>query len=237
MAYTRTWDETTPAGSSDADLLDDFMRNYKTDIRERVAALFGMNLTQFSADPIQPQGLNWSLVSALKVIGPSTSSTWRNNANSADNMVLDDAGNLTLRADISVVGGMAQAVDGWSQATIPASQAATEATRGNGRWIAPRAGSLLGVVLQVGSGTKATAGTFTATVWKSTVNTATSAHTDAGTTCTCTITTTNPCVNSTFQAKDSIAFAANDELFIKYQTDGSWAPTTLTVRASLLVEF
>lgn len=237
MAYTRTWDETAPAGSSDADLIDDFIRNYKTDVRERIAALFGMDLTQFSADPIEPQGLDWSLVSALKFVGPSTSTTWRNNANSADNMMLDDLGNLSIRKDIKVVGGMTQAIDGWSQSNIPASQAATEPTRAAGRWIAPRAGSLLGILLQVGAGTLVTAGTLTAKAWKSVVGTGTSTHTDAVTTLTATLGGLNTVLDNQSSTKDSLTFAANDELFVKFDTSSLWAPTTLTVRAALLVEF
>ena len=236
MAFTRTWDETSPPGSSDADLIDDFIRNNKTDLRERIAALFRMDLLQFTADPIEPQGIDWSAVATVVSLGPTTSQSWRNNADSADNMLLDDLGNLTLRKDISAVGGMAACLEGWKQTTIPASQAATEQTRTLGRWIAPRSGSLLGIALQVGAGTSCTAGTFTATAWKSVVDSF-SAHNDVSLGVSCTLTTSTPNVNNTAVTKDGTTFNANDELFFKFATDASWAPTTLTVRAVMLVEF
>lgn len=57
MPYTRTWDETTPLGSSAAANLDTYIQDSKTDIRERLAGVLGLNLAQFTADPIVPLSL------------------------------------------------------------------------------------------------------------------------------------------------------------------------------------
>lgn len=42
MAYTRTWDNATPAGSEVADTLDTIIQNLKTDIEERMIEWFGV---------------------------------------------------------------------------------------------------------------------------------------------------------------------------------------------------
>lgn len=236
MAFLRTWDETGPVGSEDADLIDDEIRNFKTDIRERLCVAFGMSEAQFKADPFIVQSFDFRGVVHGILYGGSTDTKVRNNANSADNLILSDAGNLTILGDISAAGGMTQVIEGFSQSTIPATQAATERTRTVGRWVAPRSGSVLGIYVQVGAGTSATAGTFTATAWKSVID-GFSYHTDSSLYLSTTLSTSNPNVNSAFTTKGTKTFSAGDELFIKYDTDGSWAPTTLTVRSFLLVEF
>lgn len=46
MAATRTWDETTPAGSSNVSAGDDSIRNFKVDVRERMALDHVWNVDQ-----------------------------------------------------------------------------------------------------------------------------------------------------------------------------------------------
>lgn len=58
MAYTRVWDETTPSGASFAADLDVDIQQFKTDIRERFASVFGLDFAEFSADPIAPKTLS-----------------------------------------------------------------------------------------------------------------------------------------------------------------------------------
>lgn len=105
MPYTRAWDETQPPGTALAATLDTIIQNFKTDTRERVAGIFGLNLAEFSADPIVPKTLTLSgAFAALNItVGAGSAATigqvrlpnnnvisWRNVANSAD---------LTLRLD------------------------------------------------------------------------------------------------------------------------------------------
>lgn len=52
MAYSRTWDETTPDGAADdADTLDTSIQDVKEDIRERLEDVFGMDMV---TDPQLP---------------------------------------------------------------------------------------------------------------------------------------------------------------------------------------
>lgn len=57
MPYLRVWDETSPPGTILANTIDTEFQHLKTDIRERVAGIFGLNLAQFTADPIVPLSL------------------------------------------------------------------------------------------------------------------------------------------------------------------------------------
>jgi hypothetical protein len=57
MAYSRVWDETSPAGTALAASLDTIIQNTKTDFRERVAGIFGLTALEFAADPIVPKTL------------------------------------------------------------------------------------------------------------------------------------------------------------------------------------
>ena len=69
--YTRDWDEDTPVGSTtQASSIDDLIRALKTDIRERLADLFGMSEAQFGADPMEPQSVPFNLLPLRRTVGP-----------------------------------------------------------------------------------------------------------------------------------------------------------------------
>lgn len=129
------------------------------------------------------------------------------------------------------------AIGNWTATNIGASQAATEGTRTDGRYLAVAPGSIVGIVVTLGPGQAVTAGNLTAEAWKGTINTSSGARTDAATGLTAVLNTTYPAVKRSTQAKDLDAFAAGDELFVKFTTDGSFLPAgSAEVACSLLVE-
>lgn len=68
--YTQAWDETQPPGTALANTLDTIIQNDKRDTRERVAGIFGLNLAQWTADPIVPISLTLSgALTAASLIG------------------------------------------------------------------------------------------------------------------------------------------------------------------------
>jgi hypothetical protein len=147
-------------------------------------------------------------------------------------IVASDGANLTLSGDISAAGGYRQTVDGWLDTDAAANQAAVEMTRtGLGRWIAPRAGSVTGVVI-VASEAR-TAGSATVEVFK---NTGLSGAAGAGTGLTAVLDGSNTSRKATTQAKDTDTFAVGDELYIVLTTDAGWLPVTSDLKVSIEVE-
>jgi len=59
MPYVRTWDASSPLGSEDADLIDDFFREKLTDIEERLNTIIGAD-GSMSDDPVIPVGQDLS---------------------------------------------------------------------------------------------------------------------------------------------------------------------------------
>lgn len=72
MAYTRSWDETVPAGTSAASSIDTLIQNVKTDLRERLVTAFGLaaGTTDFDDDPFVIKSM--TLTSGLTVSGGTT---------------------------------------------------------------------------------------------------------------------------------------------------------------------
>jgi hypothetical protein len=122
---------------------------------------------------------------------------------------------------------IAMLLEGWWQDNVAASQTAVILTRfgaGTGfptKAIMLRAGSITGI--QVKSNAARTAGTLTVEVYRGGVATGLTAVLDG----------TNTTQKSTTQATGLDTFVAGDELDIRITTDGSWAPTTADIFASL----
>jgi hypothetical protein len=137
---------------------------------------------------------------------------------------------LSSAGDLNAAGGYRQTIDGWYQDNVAASQAAVVLSRlgaGNAfptKWIAPRAGSVTAVVVK--SNEARSAGTLTVEVYVNGVATGLTAVLDG----------TNTTVKATSQNKDLDTFVAGDEIDLRITSDGSWAPTTADVRASVEVE-
>lgn len=236
MPYTLPWDEDVPAGSTDADKIDDRMRDIKTAVRERLGTLLGLDETGFTADPLVPNEFNASgFTGTFPIKGGTTGTSIRNNADNADNFKTDDSGNCTARGTLAGTNGPNHLLDGWTVTNIAASQSAVEMDRSLGRVLMLQAGSVIGVGVALGAGQAWSAGTLTVEVYKAVINTTTGARTETATGLTAVIDTTNKAVKVTTQAAGADTFAVGDELFLRYTTDGSWAPTTADMTASILV--
>lgn len=123
MPYTQAWNEAIPAGSSAAAQLDDRIRDLKTQIRERLCDIFGLDLSEFQDDPILPRTLILleELVAILepKLATPAIGTIVKTAAGGfvyqssggtvGDHTFLADDGStiLTLKSDGSVVIGTA----------------------------------------------------------------------------------------------------------------------------------
>jgi hypothetical protein len=133
--------------------------------------------------------------------------------------------------DIDAGGGYRQTADGWYQDNIAASQTNVELTRSTGRFRAARAGSVTGLIATL-TGAR-TAGTATFTVYK---NTDLAGAAGSALALTAVIDGTNTSRKATTVAKDTLTYAAGDELYVLMTTDSSWAPTTSDVRCAIEIE-
>lgn len=101
MAYTNVWDNTAPLGSQAANLIDDDFRAFKLDIGERLTSIFGIG-TLNALDPVAPLLLRLTGAVASRIIPGATSLSLRNNADSADNLLIVDNGNITTRGGAGI---------------------------------------------------------------------------------------------------------------------------------------
>lgn len=156
------------------------------------------------------------------------------NSSSNSNLILAVAVIRAQSADINIVGGFRRSIDGWYTDNVPGTQSATEMTRSTGRYIMLRAGSIMGITLKLEASQVWTAGSMTAEVWTSTINTTTGVRTDSATGLTAVIDTSNRAFKVTTQAKDTDLFAAGTEVFVKL-TSASFTPAG-SVEAKATVE-
>jgi hypothetical protein len=113
MPYTATWDETQPLGTAAANTIDDVLRAFKRDIRERQNDALG--ISDFAtADPVRIGILRFT----NKIVPPAAGFTVRNNADGADNLVVTDAGALTARTTITATTGFVGTINTAAQANI-----------------------------------------------------------------------------------------------------------------------
>ena len=237
MAYSNSWDEAVPSGGDDADTIDDKMRAGLVNIRERLCDVFGgMSLPNWQADPILLKGLRGGGDADFEVKGGTVSTSLKDSAGTNNDLQVTHAtGDVAVRGDLVAAGGFRRSFDGWSITDVGGTVGATEIVRTNGRPQMLRAGSVTGVMVTLENSQARTAGTLTITVWKGTINPASGLRTDSATALTAVLDGTNPVQKITLNAKDGIAFAAGDELFVKYATVG-WTPTTADFRVVVEVE-
>jgi hypothetical protein len=239
MPYSRPWLETVPAGSIDANKLDDAQRDTKTDLRERIADVFGgLSLAEFQADPVKAKGIRGGGDADFDVKGGTATTTFKDATGANNDLQIDHSnGDATHRGDVNAAGGFRQNLSGWSVTDIAASVAATEVPKAGGnRILMLRAGSILVIGVALASGQVRTAGTLTVEVWKSVITPATGARTDTATGLIAVIDGTNTAFKVTTQAKDLDSFSPGDELFLKYATDAGWLPVTADMTASIVIE-
>lgn len=125
--------------------------------------------------------------------------------------------------------GVRQSLEGWYQDDVVASQTAVVLTRAAAgalptAWIAPRAGSIIGVAVL--STEARTAGTLTVEVFKN----------GSGTGLTAVLDGTNTTLKVTQQAAGLDTFAAGDQLDLRITTDAGWLPVTADIRGAIEVE-
>ena len=150
----------------------------------------------------------------------------------SNNMLLNNAsGDLVDGGTATLFPGRLVA-DGWYYDNLGTGVAATEMTRAVGRFRPVRAGFLLGVIIT--STVARTAGTCTATVWKKSSGLSGAAGATTG--LAATLNGTNVGRAATSQDSELDSFIAGDELFVKLESDGSWAPTTADIRVAIEIE-
>lgn len=127
MSYSRAWDETRPAGNIvAANTLDTEIQYVRTDVSERMVDLFTM--ANFTADPIVAVALKLNRTTVSKILGGTTSLSWRNAADNADNLIITDAGAATFRNTVNAttfVGALTGNASGSSGSTTGNAATAT----------------------------------------------------------------------------------------------------------------
>jgi hypothetical protein len=105
MAYTNVWSKLAPLGSQAANLIDDDFRNLKLDISERFTTIFG-TADLDGQDPVVATKLDFFNTASPKIKGGTVDLHFRNNADTNDNIVITDAGLVTLRNSLEMtIGG------------------------------------------------------------------------------------------------------------------------------------
>lgn len=101
MAYTAIWDETLPTGGEAANTIDDIVRAYKRDVRERFNDIFDM--PNFATDPLRPYNMKFSSVPGTNdiIVGSAGGLRFRDSTNAFNNLLISDAGAITSRAGIT----------------------------------------------------------------------------------------------------------------------------------------
>lgn len=104
MAYTVSWDESYPTGTSAASGIDTYIQQDKIAVRERIDTVFGTSgaTSLANADPYLAVSLKLSGAAASKIIPGSTSVAVRNNGDTRDNLLVVDAGDTTTYRDLTV---------------------------------------------------------------------------------------------------------------------------------------
>lgn len=234
MAYSVAWDESVPAGNTDARFLDDRMRDRQTAIRERLCDIFGgLTLLEWQADPIKLKGIRGGGDADFEVVGGTATTTIKDSTGTNNDLQVNHAtGDTTARRDficgryISALGGFRYTLSGWQQIDLAATVAATEIVRATGRPLMLRTGSILSIAASLGPNQFVTAGTITCEVWKTTINPNDGTRTDVATGLIVVLSTTinEKAFKMVTQAQDADTFAAGDEIWVKYATSGTLTP-------------
>jgi hypothetical protein len=98
MAYTFPWDETFPPGTQSADQLNEDLQRVLVQIRERFTDILGITFPNDTVTTVTATKVVLKGSATSKIIPGATSHSIRNNADSADNLLITDAGIVTARA-------------------------------------------------------------------------------------------------------------------------------------------
>jgi hypothetical protein len=102
MPFEIPWDEATPPGTAPANTVATELRNLEKAIRERLESAFGITNWATQTDPIEINSLRFD--ASGKIIGGSVSVAVRNNADTENNLLVEDDGDVTVRKDLAVNG-------------------------------------------------------------------------------------------------------------------------------------
>lgn len=107
MAYTIAWNEAFPAGTNAANQLALYIQQKQIAVRERLDDIFGTSgpTSITTADPYLPALLKLSGSVTSRIIPGTTSFSVRNNANSQDNLLVEDDGDVIVFKDLRVDSG------------------------------------------------------------------------------------------------------------------------------------
>lgn len=106
------WNRATPSGSAPANTVHTELRNLEWAVEERMNALLGITDwdTQNDDAGIEIARLLLKKIAASYIVGGSTSLAFRNNANNANNVLIEDDGDVTLRKDLAIIGKIVAAL-------------------------------------------------------------------------------------------------------------------------------
>lgn len=76
MPYTNTWNENIPVGGDAANTADDWLRQEKLDMRERINSIIGVAVGTAFSDPIVPSTVGLQVVRSLSIYIPVWSMSW-----------------------------------------------------------------------------------------------------------------------------------------------------------------
>lgn len=110
MPFEIPWDEATPPGNAPANTAATELRNLEKAVSERMVALGVTNWDTATDTDIAFAFIKLLRIAATKIVGGSTSLALRNNADSADNVLVEDDGDVTVRKDLAVLGKFANAI-------------------------------------------------------------------------------------------------------------------------------
>lgn len=109
MAYTNSWDESKPLGSTNANTLDTIIQSLKLDIRQRMLSLGSE--TWITTDPVYFSSLKLGTATPklLGTNGVTTSIKFRDSADSQTNLEIFENGDVNILGNLAVAGGISVA--------------------------------------------------------------------------------------------------------------------------------
>lgn len=103
-AFNYPMNVASPADTAPADTVAEELRRIKLAFTERMDALLGISNWDEQENPIILARLLFTAVALPYIVGGSTSFRFRNNADNADNLTIEDDGDVSIRKDLSVAG-------------------------------------------------------------------------------------------------------------------------------------
>jgi hypothetical protein len=97
--YTRAWTNAV-LGTNPANTIDTLLANIREDVNERLTDL--LSIASFTADPLVATALKLNRTANAKILGGTANTSIRNAADTQDNVLIDNAGNMTVKGSITL---------------------------------------------------------------------------------------------------------------------------------------